>query len=363
MTFEQVVCKILRHEAWRKEAKHPQFLEKRYVTEQIHRITPSDCHNNINSSDFESSIDYALTRHPATPNLITFSQPEHANIEIYTDGSKADSKVGSGFIAFHNSNEIASGRYRLGKHCSVLQAELFAIKMAVTWSVTNYTNNTVAIISDSASSISLLQSATGHPISNEIKDIINNTNNCYFIYWTRAHQGTPGNERADALAKSAGDDTNLPISYTKLTSKTVKNLLWKDLIISWQQDWNDINHHTTYNFIPLIEPFILSRWYKPCHRASQFLSNHGRFNSYLTRFTNASNPNCSLCGVEDGSRHYFFDCPMLEPERLCLKLTIEAHGGIWPTDCTRIFDYEDTYDAFLTLITKYFVRTTVNAYS
>ncbi|XP_023219940.1 uncharacterized protein LOC111621921 [Centruroides sculpturatus] len=271
---------------------------------------------NINSSDFESSIDYALTRHPATPNLITFSQPEHTNIEIYTDSSKADSKEGSGFVAFHNSNEIASGRYRLGKHCSVLQAELFAIKMAVTWSVTNYTNNTVAIISDSASSISLLQSATGHPISNEIKDIINNTNNCYFIYWTRAHQGTPGNERADALAKSAGDDTNLPISYTKLTSKTVKNLLWKDLIISWQQDWNDINHHTTYNFIPLIEPFILRRWYKPCHRASQFLSNHGRFNSYLTRFTNASNPNCSLCGVEDGSQHYFFDCPMLEPEAL-----------------------------------------------
>ncbi|XP_023226334.1 uncharacterized protein LOC111627026 [Centruroides sculpturatus] len=322
------------------------------------------CINNqiIDSQDLECNIQYALTKHPATPNKINFYQPDHVDIEIFTDGSKANFSVGSAFVAFHNNEEIASGQHRLGDHCSVLQAEMFAIRSAVAWSVSNFAGKSVAIISDSASSISLIKNHSCHPISTDIQDTINNSCNLFFIYWTRAHQGTLGNERADALAKSASDDSNLPVAYNKINSNTVKNLLWKDLLVTWQQEWDNHNHPVTHRFIPNIESFLLNKWYIPGHRNSQFLTGHGRFQSYLARFVNAPSSNCSLCGTSDSNLHYIFDCPMLELERHYLKSTIEAHGYSWPRDCYSFFNHQDSYLAFLMLINNYFGRTTVTAY-
>ncbi|XP_067135117.1 uncharacterized protein, partial [Centruroides vittatus] len=314
--------------------------------------------NTIYHQDLECAVHFAHTKHPSSPHNLNFLPSDFTDIEIFTDGSKNTTSVGSGYVAYHNNNEIASGQYRLGTDCTVLQAEMIAIQMAVAWADSNFTHRSIDIISDSASSIALLKKRSHHLISTIIHDTIDNSSNSYHILWTRAHQGTPGNERADALARTAGENGNLPITYNQLTIKTIKTILWKDLIISWQQDWDTYNHPTMHDFIPNIEHFLNSRWYRPGQRISQFLTNHGSFHSYLKRFINKPNPNCSICGVMDGSQHYIYDCPMLELERFQLKTTIEAHCGTWPIDCDKIFDNKDTYEAFMTLINNYFVRTT-----
>ncbi|KAJ4426143.1 hypothetical protein ANN_26952 [Periplaneta americana] len=56
-----------------------------------------------------------------------------ANIQIFTDGSKTEKHVGAGMVAEENSMEIYTEARRLDNECSVFQAELLGIQMAVDW--------------------------------------------------------------------------------------------------------------------------------------------------------------------------------------------------------------------------------------
>ncbi|XP_023238795.1 uncharacterized protein LOC111637519 [Centruroides sculpturatus] len=316
----------------------------------------------IHRQELERPVQFADIKHPASLKKLNFSRPDDADIQIFTDGSKTNSNVGSSYVVYRDNVETASGQFKLGAGCTAFQAEMYAIKMAIAWSDSNYTNTKVSIISDSQSSIALLNSQASHPISASIHDIINNSNNIYHVSWTRAHQGTLGNERADILAKTASEDDNLRICYNSPTIKTIKNMLWKDLLQQWQHDWNTLNHPITHKFIPNIELFLSNNWYKPCHRMSQFLTNHGRFQSYLARFIGAANSDCPLCGVDDSSDHYIFNCPMLDHERHFLRSSMEAHGYRWPNESHGILDNKDAYEALTRLISAYFYRTTVPGY-
>ncbi|XP_023235849.1 uncharacterized protein LOC111635190 [Centruroides sculpturatus] len=317
----------------------------------------------INHHDLECAIHFSRSNHPAIPNKLNFFQPEHTDLTVYTDGSKCNNNVGSGFVAYLNNTEIASERYRLGADCTVFQAEMYAISMAVAWTASNYDSQTVTIITDSESSIAALKNHCDHPISTSIHSDINKSSNIYSIYWTRAHQGTLGNERADELAKSACEDNNLPIVYSKINIKTIKNIIRNDLLDLWQEDWDRQNHPITHQLIPNIKTFLAIPWYRPTQRTSQFLTNHGRFYSYLARFVNSPTFSCSLCDVEDGCLHYLLTCPMLELERHLLRTSMETHGYHWPENLHGIMNNSDTYAALLHLIDMYFKRTTVAAFN
>ncbi|KAJ4449182.1 hypothetical protein ANN_00578 [Periplaneta americana] len=56
-----------------------------------------------------------------------------ANIQIFTDGSKTEKHVGAGMVAEENSMEIYTEARRLDNECSIFQAELLGIQMAVDW--------------------------------------------------------------------------------------------------------------------------------------------------------------------------------------------------------------------------------------
>ncbi|XP_067122545.1 uncharacterized protein [Centruroides vittatus] len=276
--------------------------------------------------------------------------------------SKTDSNAGCGFAVFNNDEEIATGHLKLGEHCSVFQAELLAIRKAIDWSNDNYTNKEIAIIIDSASAMALLQAKSYHPIATGIHEAVIHSPNHFHISWTRAHQGTHGNDRADAIAKQASTDNSLPFSYNKINIRAIKGILWQDLLASWQDEWNH-NDSITFNFIPDIKDFLTLKWYTPNHHFSQFLTNHGRFFTYLARFKGTTNPSCTFCGTSDGSTHYTLQCPLLELERLHLNTTIETHDDNWPLQhLDSLFKYKDTYSSFFHLISVYFKRTPVPDY-
>ena len=63
----------------------------------------------------------------------TSGEQGQANVRIYTDGSKTENHVGAGVIVEKDSKEIYTGVKRLNSNCSVFQAELCGILMAVEW--------------------------------------------------------------------------------------------------------------------------------------------------------------------------------------------------------------------------------------
>jgi ribonuclease HI len=56
-----------------------------------------------------------------------------ANVSIYTDGSKTEHHVVAGMIVMEKSTEIHIETQRLNVTCTVFQAELCGITMAVEW--------------------------------------------------------------------------------------------------------------------------------------------------------------------------------------------------------------------------------------
>ncbi|XP_067132193.1 uncharacterized protein [Centruroides vittatus] len=264
--------------------------------------------HHINYEDYKTNVTLTHSRHPATPLSHAGGIKTDPNVQIYTDGSKTDVNIGSGFVAFSNGIEIHTAQFRLGEHCSVFQAELFATAKAINWSNRNFTSNKIIIITDSASAMTLLRNRSSHPITVDIYEAAINSTNNVFLNWTRAHQGTYGNERADTIAKLASNNNALPISYKKYNNKTIKSILWEDLFASWQNVWSH-KSSVTSDFIPNIKEFAKYKWYIPGHHISQFLSNHGRFYAYLDRFKHTSNPHCSTCGIPDSNIHYLLQCP------------------------------------------------------
>ncbi|XP_023242099.1 uncharacterized protein LOC111640320 [Centruroides sculpturatus] len=317
----------------------------------------------IRAEDVERPVAFNQSRHPATTNNFAINTYDNADFHLFTDGSKTGNRVGCSFIAYCREEILTMEQYRLGENCSNFQAELFAIQMAVAWCKHNYTNKRISVNTDCSSAIALLKTRNYHPIANRIQDIIN-TSTCHFaINWIRGHQGHYGNELADELAKEASYKEDLPVSYKRISIQTIKTILWKEVIHAWQLQWNNINNKT-HEYITDITNFLSNKWYKPTHQLTQILTNHGRFYSYLSRFKGTSNSRCLICDCNDSSDHYIYTCPMLENERLILKLLLESHDLHWPPPTLeRLFDHKDTFDAFVQLVNMYFVRTSVPAYS
>ena len=56
-----------------------------------------------------------------------------AEVTVYTDGSKTEQQVGAGMAAVKDSREIHTETQRLNNECTVFQAELCGIRMAIDW--------------------------------------------------------------------------------------------------------------------------------------------------------------------------------------------------------------------------------------
>jgi hypothetical protein len=57
----------------------------------------------------------------------------NANVIIYTDGSKTENHVGASMVAVKDSRELHIIPQMLSIMCTVFQAELYGISMAVDW--------------------------------------------------------------------------------------------------------------------------------------------------------------------------------------------------------------------------------------
>lgn len=255
-------------------------------------------------------------------NIIPVDTSGHigqANVLIYTDGSKTESHVGAGVIAEKDASEIFTGVKRLSPECSVFQAELCGILMAVDWIKLQpkYSTSYAIHVDSQAALFAVANKHTTHPIALEIRRaIINITKTTSLtLHWVKGHAGLRGNERADYLAKTAAR-YKTKIEYSALPLTRGKQLL-KDYYINL---WNDI--YTKSEVATHTKPFIpniyhrlsISLW--PNHILTQFLTNHGSFRSYLFKMNKITSPTCNCQEAEiQTARHLLTQCSKFTRER------------------------------------------------
>lgn len=154
---------------------------------------------------------------------------KEGSLKWYTDGSKSGSEVGCGIYGEAPRKAIS---LNLGRHCSIFQAEVYAIlECAFTNLQCNYSNHTIYIQSDSQAALLALSSDTmTSRLVENCRQILNDlgSRNKVVLRWVPGHAEIEGNEKADELARVGAKGKyhgpepfcGIPKSLTKLTLKT-----------------------------------------------------------------------------------------------------------------------------------------------
>ncbi|CAM1291536.1 Uncharacterised protein at_DN0735 [Pycnogonum litorale] len=156
--------------------------------------------------------------------------------------------------------------------------------------------------------------------------------NSVFFQWVRAHCGIGGNEQADLMAKR-GVTMKTKICYNKIPKSFVKAKLRKINAMLWQEDYSNSRENFTKSLFPTLHSFtVFTSMVVPSFYTTQFLTGHGRFNSYLHRFHIIDSLSCHLCGFEEQTPvHLLFRCPeTIRRRHAFMKLAIIVHHILWP---------------------------------
>jgi len=199
-------------------------------------------------------------------------------------------------VAVKDSREIHINTQRLSITCTVFQAELYGINMAVDWIQSQGKNtSSYAINVDSkAALLTIANKHTTHPLAVAIRlktiELRNSTSITF--HWVKGHAGLRGKERADYLAKTVASYNTtiaydvIPIIRGKQSLEDYYTKIWKAIYV------NSASASHTKLFIPTIfHRLFLSLW--PKFLLTQFLTNRGSFRSYLHKIYKRTSPNCN----------------------------------------------------------------------
>ena len=274
-------------------------------------------------------------------------------IQIFTDGSAQEGKVGAAAILFRKNNPARLLHYHLGpeaKH-TVHEAELVGILLALHLiSTEKRAVKTCSIAVDNQAAIRAFDSdlrRPGHHLAREVLKIANrlqkrkNMRRCGItIRWTAGHSGIAGNEKADSEAKKAAsgqqsDNKHLPAYLRKpllINPAALKRTHSDVLKKRWKDDWSTSargkkalqtdSSTPSVKFLKTISNTNLSR--NAASRIAQFRLRHIPLNGYLYRFKRTDKANCPACGADvESIAHYLLNCPMYAYERWALARQVK----------------------------------------
>lgn len=269
-------------------------------------------------------------------NIIDFNPSvEEFPVYCYTDGSKIDGKVGFAFVVFRGGIEFEYLQFRIPDECTVFIAELLCLNFAINWVIEQNNNILYYIIcTDSLSSLGILRHISSSnsivvDIQTKLKYLKNKNVSVDFAF-VRGHTGIHGNERADFLAKAATKRkidifVNKPKSFFKRSVK-------ENVVKTWNAEYiASTKGNVTKKFFPSIERRLVNHHFATNFKMTQFLTGHGKFNSYLQRFNLSQTPlcDCKIGGIQDPD-HIILNCYKYNNERNILIRELQRIGFGWP---------------------------------
>ncbi|XP_023222982.1 uncharacterized protein LOC111624383 [Centruroides sculpturatus] len=239
----------------------------------------------------------------------------------------------------------------MASHCTNIQAEQWALYRAIKYVTDNnhrYKGHT-RFYTDSQTALKILINKRRYTgLSQELITAANNLGKTRKVIfnWVPGHQGNPGNELADKLAKRASTLDKEP-TYKRLPNTWLKNQLHVIEINQWQRNWDSADTgRNTHDYIPSIHLRLKTKHYTPDAETSQILTGHGNFASYLCRFGKRETNTCNCDDFSEGnSNHLLFECPTYEQERLSFMGTCLKNGLNWPPRPKDIFNIKKVWNS------------------
>jgi ribonuclease HI len=274
--------------------------------------------------------------HPSLRKRLNFTESICDNTVIYTCGSVSIEGVGAAYLVLCDNNVKTRAKFKLSYYCTSFQAELYSILQALKYTNQKlYSNKNITIIYQSESVRKALQDINSSTYL--VKLIMEEERNSRLenikvnFCLMNELQTLNGSKIAMILAKEAQvshkrlDYDMIPISY-------IKKLIYDKSISIWNENWATTpNGVTTRQYIPTItERLKMKKYFSTNFFLTQILTDHGKFNSYLTKFKIRSDPYCDVCvGKMDNSEHVVYECLKFQEKREEMKAQM---GCDWPQE-------------------------------
>ncbi|XP_060810843.1 uncharacterized protein LOC132904445 [Amyelois transitella] len=290
----------------------------------------------VGDREIERPVDFLEAPHPAGRLGLKFScledraqvdEQQHAQLHIYTDGSKHDGKVGAALTVWEGAAETSTKKLKLDNMCTVYQAELLALSVATERALRSsalscniYCDSRSALetVSDSSSLHNLALTARAN-----IKEVMM-LGKIINLFWIKAHAGLEGNERADDLAKSAALGRVRP-HYDRCPVSFVKRQIRMDTIDEWNRRYveGDTASTTKLFFPDAGEAYQILRKIALTPVLVQVFTGHGGFSQYLNRFKCKESPTCACDPAnEESIDHVLTECAVYDKDRNDLEIEI-----------------------------------------
>ena len=310
---------------------------------------------------------------PDVDKAITDIVQEHPDVNVFTDGSGMEGKVGAGAVLYRNGRLKTKLRHQLGsiRHHTVYEGEgvgvLLGIRMISNeWGIRSaniYIDNQASI-----TAISLTKPNPGHYIFDAVQDGITALRKKHSgikikVKWVPGHKGVEGNEKADEQAKKAitegsSDPNSLPRLLKKRLPHSKSALIQghgERLKKRTQKLWKSSQRYErmkktdpaapSAKYINLITP--LPR--KLASILSQLRTGHAPLAKHLHRIGKVDSPICPACQqYEETVQHFMLHCQAHHAARQKLR---NSMGGR-DVNLTKLFTMAETLRALFIYVAE-----------
>ena len=223
--------------------------------------------------------------------------------QIYTDGSKEDSKVGCAVLSDNHSN-----MQRIPDDSSIFTAEAKAVDLALDFISTCDANNKFIIFSDSLSVLKAMNhTSSKNPQIQKLLEKCHEllANKEIVLCWIPSHIGIQGNEMVDKQAKTS---LSLEPTSFKIPFSNFKPSINKYILDQWQTSWNNSIGNKLREIKPTIgeHQSVVRNLRKEVVLARLRLGHTRVTHSYL--LLGEEHPQCVGCDAPFTVRHFLLEC-------------------------------------------------------